>query len=139
MCIRDRCIPAKLVFRVFGLSAEAAVTEEDLLSMVDDAEEDVIDEERKEMIANIVELDDVTAGDIMTHRTELVSVEDTATTGEAVHLAAQAGVSRLPVYRRSIDDVAGILHAVSYTHLRPSSYPRCPRIRRRNRTFRTRR
>ena len=107
---RVLCIPAKLVFRVFGLSAEAAVTEEDLLSMVDDAEEDVIDEERKEMIANIVELDDVTAGDIMTHRTELVSVEDTATTGEAVHLAAQAGVSRLPVYRRSIDDVAGILH-----------------------------
>lgn len=77
---RVLCIPAKLVFRVFGLSAEAAVTEEDLLSMVDDAEEDVIDEERKEMIANIVELDDVTAGDIMTHRTELVSVEDTATT-----------------------------------------------------------
>lgn len=107
---RAACAPVRLAFRLLGVSAAASVTEEDLLSMVDDAEEDVIDEERKEMIANIVELDDVTAGDIMTHRTQLVSVEDTATTGEAVRLAAANGVSRLPVYHKSIDDVAGILH-----------------------------
>ena len=107
---RVLCAPAHLAFRLLGLSAASSVTEEDLLSMVDDAEDDVIDEERKEMIANIVELDDVTAGDIMTHRTQLVSVEDTATTGEAVHLAAANGVSRLPVYHKNIDDIVGILH-----------------------------
>ncbi len=107
---RVLCAPARLLFRLCGLSAVTTVTEEDLLSMVDDAEEDVIDEDRKEMIANIVEMDDVTAGDIMTHRTQLVSLEDTATTGDAVHLAAANGVSRLPVYHKNIDDIAGILH-----------------------------
>ena len=48
-----------------------------MLSFVDDVEEhDLIDESQKKMITNIFELDDVTAGDVMTHRTEIVSVEE---------------------------------------------------------------
>lgn len=59
--------PAKLVFKALGLSAQSDVTEEDVLSFVDDVEEhDLIDESQKKMITNIFELDDVTAGDVMT-------------------------------------------------------------------------
>ena len=102
--------PAKLAFRLLHLSAAQDVTEEDLLSLVDDVEEqDLIDETQKEMIANIVELDDVTAGDIMTHRTELISVPDTATAADVVHLCMTEGVSRIPVYHKSIDDIVGII------------------------------
>jgi CBS domain containing-hemolysin-like protein len=103
--------PAKVLFRARGLSAVSAVTEEELLSMADDAEEqDIIDESQKEMIANIVELDDVQAGDIMTHRTELVSVSENTPVHEVVRLALAEGVSRLPVYRKTLDDIVGILH-----------------------------
>ena len=64
---RVLCAPAKWVFRAAHLSAEPAVTEDEVLSLVDDVEEqDLIDENQKEMISNIFELDDVTAGEIMT-------------------------------------------------------------------------
>ena len=77
--------PAKLVFKALGLSAQSDVTEEDVLSFVDDVEEhDLIDESQKKMITNIFELDDVTAGDVMTHRTEIVSVEENTPAADAI-------------------------------------------------------
>ncbi|MEI3015474.1 MAG: CBS domain-containing protein [Ruthenibacterium lactatiformans] len=103
--------PAKLVFKALGLSAQSDVTEEDVLSFVDDVEEhDLIDESQKKMITNIFELDDVTAGDVMTHRTEIVSVADTATAHDVVELSLAEGVSRIPVYRKTLDDIEGIVY-----------------------------
>ncbi|MEG2671931.1 MAG: hemolysin family protein [Ruthenibacterium sp.] len=104
--------PAKLLFRALHLTADSNVTEEDLLSMVDDVEEQsLIDESQKEMITNIFELDDVMAGDIMTHRTELISVPETALASEVVAMVQEHGFSRIPVYRKSMDDIVGILYA----------------------------
>ena len=103
--------PAKLMFGAMGLSAQPDVTEEDVLSFVDDVEErELIDESQKKMIANIFELDDVTAGDVMTHRTEIVSVEENTPAADAVRLSLEHGFSRLPVYRKSLDEVVGILY-----------------------------
>lgn len=103
--------PAKLLFRTLGVTSVTPVTEEELLNLADDAEEqDVIDEHQKEMIANIVEFHDVMAGDIMTHRTELVAVEENTLVSAVVELAANEGVSRLPVYRKTLDEIVGILH-----------------------------
>ena len=84
--------PAKLVFKALGLSAQSDVTEEDVLSFVDDVEElDLIDESQKKMITNIFELDDVTAGDVMTHRTEVSGVEVDVTLDEVARLAVEDG------------------------------------------------
>lgn len=103
--------PARLVFKLLRLSTHSDVTEEEVLSLVDDVEEqDLIDETQKEMITNIFELDDVTAADVMTHRTELVAVEEKLAASDAVRLAAREGVSRMPIYRKSIDDIVGILY-----------------------------
>ncbi len=87
------------------------VTEEDVLELVDTAEEmSVIDENQKEMISNIVEFDDVTAVDVMTHRTDLVAVAENTTLAEAAALAAQEGRSRLPVYQKTLDNIIGMLY-----------------------------
>lgn len=103
--------PAKLMFGAMGLSAQPDVTEEDVLSYVDDVEErELIDESQKKMIANIFELDDVTAGDVMTHRTEITGVEENTPAVEAMRIATGHGRSRLPVYRKSLDEVVGILY-----------------------------
>lgn len=108
---RVLCAPAKWVFRAAHLSAEPAVTEDEVLSLVDDVEEqDLIDENQKEMISNIFELDDVTAGEIMTHRTEVVSVAEDTPAGQVVALAVDAGVSRMPVWRKNQDDIVGMVH-----------------------------
>lgn len=103
--------PAKLMFSAMGISAQPDVTEEDVLSYVDDVEErELIDESQKKMIANIFELDDVTAGDVMTHRTEIIGVEENTPAVEAMRIASEHGRSRLPVYRKSLDEVVGILY-----------------------------
>lgn len=103
--------PAKLLLGAMGLSAQPDVTEEDVLSFVDDVEErELIDESQKKMIANIFELDDVTAGDVMTHRTEIIGVEESTPAIEAMRIATEHGRSRLPVYRKSLDEVVGILY-----------------------------
>ena len=103
--------PAKLLFKMTGTTADSGVTEEELMNMVEDVEEQsLIDENQKKMIASIVEFDDVTAEDVMTHRTEIVSVADTANIGDVVRLAMAEGISRIPVYHKTLDDVVGMLH-----------------------------
>ena len=94
-----------------GLASEEQVTEEDLYDLVDDADEqDLIDETQKKMITNIIELDEVEAGDIMTHRTDIAGVEEGLTCRQAIDRALESGNSRLPVYRKNIDEILGILY-----------------------------
>ena len=94
-----------------GLGNDETVTEEDLFELVDDADEqDLIDTVQKTMITNIFDLSDVTAGDVMTHRTDMNAVNEHASCREAVELALSTGNSRLPVYRKSLDNVTGILY-----------------------------
>ncbi len=103
-------LPA-LIFKNANLRVHEDVTEEDFLNLVDDvAEDDVIDEHQKEMITNIVEFDEVSAGEIMTHRTELISVPQTALISELIALITKNGVSRLPVYGKNIDEIVGMIY-----------------------------
>lgn len=101
-----------------GLGNEEQVTEEDLFELVDDADEqDLIDTTQKTMITNIFDLSDVCAGDVMTHRTDIKAVSQNACCREAVELALSTGNSRLPIYRKSMDDVTGILYVKDLLHL----------------------
>lgn len=88
------------------------VTEEEIRMMVDVGnEEGNIEESEKEMINNIFEFDDKVVEEVMTHRTELAAVEETATVDQVVQLAIAEGVSRIPVYREDVDDIIGIVYA----------------------------
>ncbi len=90
---------------------EKDVTQEDVLELVDTAEEqDLIDENQKEMISNIVEFEDVTAADVMTHRMDLIAVAESTTLAEAARIAVEEGRSRLPVYRKTMDNIVGMLY-----------------------------
>ncbi len=68
-----------VVLRLFGINIRAKednVTEEDILSMVNEGhEQGVLEANEAELIANIFELDDKQAGDIMTHRTNLAAID----------------------------------------------------------------
>lgn len=103
--------PAQGLLRLADAVSAQPVTEESLLELMDHADEqDVIDESQKKMITNIIELADATAGDIMTHRVDMVAVEQDTPCRAVVPLALESGNSRLPVYRRTVDDVVGILY-----------------------------
>ena len=70
---------AKLAARPFGVAfnqAEEPVTEEEIISMVDEAhEQGVIEENEAEMIQNIMEFNDTEAKDIMTHRKNVIAFD----------------------------------------------------------------
>ncbi len=89
----------------------STITEEDLLSYVDEGEEDgVLQESEREMIHSIFELDDTFAREVMVPRIDIIAVEANASIMEAIGLVIQAGHSRVPVYEDTIDKIVGILY-----------------------------
>lgn len=106
------------VLRMIGIDpndTEQTVTEEEIMMMVDAGEEKgVLREDAKDMIANIFDFSDSTASEIMTPRTEVGAVEDTATIGEAAALAREQGYSRIPVYHDDLDNILGILYVKDF-------------------------
>lgn len=88
------------------------VTEEDIMSMVNEGhEQGVLEAREAQMITNIFQLDDKDAGDIMTHRKNLVALDGSMTLSEAVTFILKEGYnSRYPIYGEDVDDIRGILH-----------------------------
>jgi len=103
------------VVRLFGFDPNAdeeVVTEEEIRMMVDvGGEKGVIEDDQKEMINNIFEFDDMDAGDVMTHRTDVVAADVNDTTlEEFMALAIENGRSRIPLYDEDIDNIVGIVY-----------------------------
>lgn len=97
--------------RIDPKALDGEVTEEEILQMVDEGEEKgVIEETEKDMIQNILDFNDTTAEETMTHRTDIIAVADDASVLEAVSLAVENGCSRVPVYHEDIDSVVGICY-----------------------------
>lgn len=87
------------------------VTEEEILMMVDVGEEKgVIEGSAKNMIKNIFEFDDKIVNEIMTHRTNMITIEDNKTVKEAIHISLSFGCSRIPVFHEDPDDIIGIVY-----------------------------
>lgn len=92
--------------------AGAEQIEKEILDVVSEGEKSgVVHEDDADMIESIMELRDMTAGEIMTPRIEIVALPETATLFEAKDLIARKGHSRIPVYGENIDDIKGVLYA----------------------------
>lgn len=86
------------------------VTEEEIRLMVDAGEEDGnIESNEKEMIENIFEFNNITAADIMVHRTEMTAINIEEASDEIINIIKETGYSRFPVYEDNIDNIIGIL------------------------------
>ena len=66
---------------------------------------------QREMLVGVFSLEDSTVEDIMTPRLDIVGAEAEASWQEVVDVVRQSEHSRIPVYRHSLDDIAGILYA----------------------------
>lgn len=87
------------------------ITEEEILSMIDEGEESGnIEKKEKSRIENIFDFSERSVSEIMTHRINITALEDTATLDEAVELAIDSGRSRIPVYHEDIDNIIGVLY-----------------------------
>ncbi len=73
--------------------------------------EGVVDKEEQEMIENVLELRESTAGEIMTPRTDLVAVDVEADLPTVLETIRKVGHSRIPVYEENIDNIVGLIYA----------------------------
>ena len=91
------------------------VSEEEIRMMVDIGEEKgAIEAGEKEMIENIFEFNNMTAEDVMVHRTDMVMIWSGDTAEEIVKTIEESGLSRFPVYDEDADDIIGILNTRDY-------------------------
>jgi putative hemolysin len=87
------------------------VTEEDILSMVNEGhEQGVLQASEAEMISNIFEYSDKEAKDIMTNRSNIIAIDGNMPLGEAIRFMLSQANSRYPVYAGNIDRIIGFLH-----------------------------
>lgn len=103
-----------LVLRLFGAHGgddENDVTEEEIISMVNEGhEQGVIQASEARMINNIFEYGDKEAQDIMTHRNSIIGVDGNMLLKDVIPFILSENNSRYPVYEENIDHIIGILH-----------------------------
>lgn len=106
-----------LLRKIWGTKAEDEpdITEDELSSIIDTVEkEGVIDEDQSDLLQSSLEFSDTTVEEIMTPRTDLVTIDLDDDFEEIAKTIEESTFSRLPVYRDSIDDIIGILHLNLY-------------------------
>ena len=112
-------------FHILPGAAAENVSEEEILAMVDIGEESgAIEADEKEMIENILEFNNMDAGDCMVHRKDITAIDIESTEEEVMETVAGGGLSRFPVYEDSIDNVIGILTSRDYLINRCSDSPK---------------
>jgi len=86
--------------------------DEDVEALIEVGErEGLLEAEEGEMLRGIVDLDETRVREIMTPRTDIVAIPSDTTVAQARRTFIEAGHSRLPVFRDSIDRVVGVLHS----------------------------
>lgn len=101
----------KVLKKVVRHGEEPAMIEEEIITMVSEAETDGdMDAQEGELIRSAIEFRDLDAQDILTPRVDVTGLDDEATMEEAAETFRDHGFSRLPVYHESMDDIIGILH-----------------------------
>ncbi|WP_257549116.1 hemolysin family protein [Sphingopyxis sp. DBS4] len=106
---------------IFGGDKEPSLREQ-IEEVIDEAEEEGEDRrggasavgdlspiERK-MVRNLLHFGEQTVDDVAVPRGEIVAIPESASFEEVVALFADAGHSRLPVYRETLDEVVGMIH-----------------------------
>ncbi len=101
----------RLLNKLFRKQADGGITEEELITMVSEAEnEGGLDQHESELIRSAIEFNELEVEEILTPRVDIVAAEDTATMDEIAAIFAENGYSRLPIYHDTIDNIVGVIH-----------------------------
>ncbi|MBR5321410.1 MAG: HlyC/CorC family transporter [Clostridia bacterium] len=121
------------VLRLIGIDPHAdeeVVTEEEIRMLVDvGGEKGVIEDTQIEMINNIFEFDDIDVADIMTHRTDMVCIDEDEPLSEAVKLSIENGFSRIPVFEEDPDKIVGIVYIKDFLKYVGTNLPKTKTVK----------
>ena len=101
----------KLIAKIFRVKDDQGMTEEELISIIEEAEEDGgLDKEESELIKSAIEFNDLEVGDIFTPRIDITGVRSDVTKEEMAKLFNESGYSRIPIYEDDLDNINGIVY-----------------------------
>lgn len=108
----------KLLSKLFKTTDDKSITEEELLTVIEEAERDgAINEEDKLLIHNVIDFNDIKAGDILIPRVDIVGVTREASIEDITEAFIQTGYSRIPVFEGTIDNIIGVIHIRDFFEL----------------------
>ena len=100
------------LLRLFGIDPKAqaslALNADELKSVLNEG--GTIPRTHQEMLANVLDLEQVTVDDIMVPRNELVGIDLEDDWEDIIEQVTQSQHTRLPAYRESIDNIVGFIH-----------------------------
>ena len=100
-----------LLGRIFKSNDDQGMTEEELISIIEEAEEEGdFDKEESSLIKSAIEFADLEVGEIFTPRIDITAIPKNATAEEIKNTFNESGYSRIPVYDGDLDNVIGILN-----------------------------
>ena len=102
----------KLVTKIFkSKEDEESIREEELLSIVKEAEEEGdLDKDEGQIIKSAIEFNDLEIGDIFTPRVDVTAIDESMSEEEISEIFMESGYSRIPVYKENFDNIIGILY-----------------------------
>ncbi len=86
-----------------------------------EGEADSVDESARALLANIIDLRDISVYDVCVPRADIVAVDENASLDDVLAVMTERGHSRLPVYRNTLDDVVGMVHIKDLIPVRTDS------------------
>ena len=105
----------KIVLGKIFTGSDKRMTEEELYSVVEEAQNDgLLNEENKELLENAIEFKELEAWDIITPRMDLVAISENSSEEEILEAFLETGYSRLPIYRNSIDHIVGVINIYDF-------------------------
>ncbi len=103
---------ASAMTRLLGTDQERAfITRDELVVLIEnDSGASEITEDERAMIANVFELSEATADEVMVPLSEVTALPEDVTLGEAALEVADKQHSRMPIYESRVDNIVGIVH-----------------------------
>ena len=100
-----------LLSRIFKAEEDQGMTEEELISIIDEAtEEGDLDEEESTLIKSAIEFNELEVGDIFTPRIDITAVRSDINKEELAKVFTESGYSRIPIYDDDLDNIHGIVY-----------------------------
>ncbi len=107
----------KLTAKMIGVKGDHSITDDELLTMVKEAQADGgIDEEEGDLIKSAIEFYDLDVDDILIPRVDLVAIDVESTAEEINELFSASRFSRIPVYKDTIDNIIGVINQKDFSY-----------------------
>ncbi len=105
---------------------DSPTPEEEIMTLVDEADEEELEQEEREIIRSVFEFGETVVREIMTPRVDIEGLQSGSTASECVEKIQRSTHSRFPVYEETIDNVVGVIHVKDLLRLFARGEEKCP-------------